>query len=334
MRAFSPYVWIYYVLIVAIGGFFVINLFLAVLLQEFIAAQEANAAQEAAELSPQAPSPADASAKGMAVAGAAAAAKPTPATTPAATPAAAPAAPAAAQVAPAAAPTAPRAAPALRGAAAAPAAARAAPSTAPPPKQLRGPGAMPAPVPMPAPACTPPPSPPDLEKAELLHSRMQRSDEPGESVTPRGTWCCDCPAPLHGYRRICYVVGTSDTLGNASTALVLLNMVLMCLPYEVGVILGPTARCPPVATSPWSDRATDRALPSRRYQPVERPRAGLPLLPARGATARWPPLATSPWSDRALACPCYQPVDRPLPAAPSPSPRSDAPCVPWLAGDE
>ena len=41
MRAFSPGVWVYYVGIVTIGGFFVINLFLAVIFSEFIAAQNA-----------------------------------------------------------------------------------------------------------------------------------------------------------------------------------------------------------------------------------------------------------------------------------------------------
>ena len=41
MAAMSPYTWVYFVLIVMIGGFFVVNLFLAVIFMEYGAAQEA-----------------------------------------------------------------------------------------------------------------------------------------------------------------------------------------------------------------------------------------------------------------------------------------------------
>ena len=45
MDSFSPYVWGYFVAIVMIGGFFVVNLFLAVIFQEFIAAQMVDKAE-------------------------------------------------------------------------------------------------------------------------------------------------------------------------------------------------------------------------------------------------------------------------------------------------
>ena len=53
METVASYAWLYYVLIVCIGGFFVVNLFLAVLLQEFLneqQAEEAGAAADAAEV--------------------------------------------------------------------------------------------------------------------------------------------------------------------------------------------------------------------------------------------------------------------------------------------
>ena len=40
MRHFFGLVWVYYLIIVAIGGFFVVNLFLAVLLDEFLQAKQ------------------------------------------------------------------------------------------------------------------------------------------------------------------------------------------------------------------------------------------------------------------------------------------------------
>ena len=48
METVASYAWLYYVLIVCIGGFFVVNLFLAVLLQEFLNEQQAEEAESAA----------------------------------------------------------------------------------------------------------------------------------------------------------------------------------------------------------------------------------------------------------------------------------------------
>merc|ERR1740117_1026389 len=48
MEIVASYVWVYYFLIVCIGGFFVVNLFLAVLLQEFLNGQQAEDAEAAA----------------------------------------------------------------------------------------------------------------------------------------------------------------------------------------------------------------------------------------------------------------------------------------------
>ena len=44
-RAFSPYVWIFFVLVCTIGGFFVVNLFLAVIFEEFLTVKRVESAE-------------------------------------------------------------------------------------------------------------------------------------------------------------------------------------------------------------------------------------------------------------------------------------------------
>ena len=47
MASFSPSASVYFILIVILGGFFVVNLFLAVIFDEFLAAQQLNSAKDA-----------------------------------------------------------------------------------------------------------------------------------------------------------------------------------------------------------------------------------------------------------------------------------------------